>query len=161
MAGQVIDVFDLSAYSKALNPEAKKRYIDKLKLLNIFIDPYIVNEQLWQGRKTDGIYNIHPNLEFGDLWAYLVYGVLKNFDVVVCIYCLTLSLSIVSIIHFQASRFYTHAEMKAYKSLEAHQRALNGMVGSYRALKLQDGKVILRAHVIYITETLFHLFVIQ
>jgi hypothetical protein len=51
--------------------------------------------------------------------------------------------------------------MKAYKSLEAHQRALNGMVGSYRALKLQDGKVILRAHVIYITETLFHLFVIQ
>jgi len=91
----------LSNYCSELNDEAKKRYIDKVKMIND-IDPYFRMERSWVGWDTSASieYLNFPDISYADIYN-----------------CLILS-----------SGFF-HEQLKAYKSLEGYNHFINGCWG--------------------------------
>ena len=111
-----------SRYLATLQPRDRKRFQEKLKyvvdgeLLEIQ-NPYETwNAPSWSYKPT-----AWPEIEFGDLWTYLV----------------------------EKPGLFTEAKMKAYKSLEAHEYFVSRKVGVIysREVKEKTGIFILKAEV--------------
>ena len=58
-----------SQYYENLNLEAKKRYEEKLSVLEIIFDPYSLSEK--DGELTNNV-DKWPNLTFADIYSYLI-----------------------------------------------------------------------------------------
>ena len=88
----------MSNYYTSLACEAQKRYTSKLMLDGDDVclpDPYNISSDLWLNDVTEW-----PNLEFGDLFMYLI----------------------------DTEGIYTKEKLKAYKSLDAYNYYFNGYV---------------------------------
>ncbi len=88
----------MSNYYTSLDCKAQKRYTSKLMLDGDDVglpDPYNISSDLWLNDVTEW-----PNLEFGDLFMYLI----------------------------DTDGIYTKEKLKAYKSLDAYNYYFNGYV---------------------------------
>lgn len=111
-----------SRYLATLQPQDRKRFQEKLKYvvdgeLLAIQNPYESwNAPSWSDKPT-----AWPEIEFGDLWTYLV----------------------------EKPGPFTEAKMKAYKSLEAHEYFVSRKVGVVysREVKEKTGIFILKAEV--------------
>ena len=94
--------FSYSKYYLELKGDAKKRYDDKLKLINCTEDPYCRMESPESFSGAPIQWHEWPDLMYADIYNYLI---------------LTPSL-------------YTHEQLKSYKSLEAYNQFVNGWVSN-------------------------------
>jgi len=98
-----------SKYYSDLESDAKERYDEKLRLIKVSEDPYLLFE------RRSWFMERRQLVEWFD-WPDVVYGDIYNYLILTPSYC-------------------THEQLKAYKSLDGYNSFANGWVGDVQVTK--------------------------